>query len=267
LILGAGYGRRMLPITERRAKPSLPFRGVPIIRQIVERLSPITFRIGINLFYRPQDIVEALSGREVLFSLEQEILGTSGGVKKMVELFSIKDDIIVYNGDSLLFLDYNELIKFHKKNGAMVTLVVSSPRENYTRFSVKNHKLNITEDGEYIYCGAMVISSELLKEIPSGENIIKEFIVNQKIDVFPIENFLEFTNPASYLKKHGGITHIENGARVASDAIIEKSLVLKDASVSTGAVVLNSIIVSGEVSRGELIKDKIFIDGRTYPIS
>lgn len=267
LILGAGFGKRMLPITEKRAKPSLPFQGIPVIRQIAEKLSPVTQRIGVNLFYRPQDVVEALSGFEAVFSMEPAILGTSGGIKRMVEAFSIKDDVIVHNGDSLLSIDYGELIKFHSKSKAPITIVVSSPREGYTRFFIRNNQIEFSRNGNYIYCGAMVVSSEILSEIPEGENIIKEFVAKQKVNPYRIEEFLEFTNPRSFLEKHNGRTVVEKGAWVASDAIIEKSIVLKDSIIESGAVVINSIIVSGKVLRGEIIKDKIFIDGRTYEIS
>lgn len=267
LILGAGFGKRMLPITEKRAKPSLPFQGVPIVRQIAERLSSVTKKIGVNLFYRPQDVVEALSGLEVVFSMEATILGTSGGIIKMVEAFSIKEDIIVHNGDSLLSIDYGNLIEFHRRSGAPITIVVSSGREGYTRFLIRDNQIEFSRDGNYVYCGAMVISSKILGEIPEGENIIKDFAIKHKVNPYPIEEFLEFTDPHSYLEKHYGRTVVEEGAYVAPGAIIEKSIVLKGSIIETGAVIINSIVVSGRVLQGDIIKDKIFIDGRTYEIS
>jgi len=265
IVLAAGFGKRMLPITLRRAKPSLPIDGIPIIRRIAEKLEPVVDEIIVNLHHRPQDVVEALKGKSVGFSLEPKLLGTAGGVKRIARLFSLNEDVFIHNGDTILPLDYKNIVDFHTREQNPITMVVSRRKQGYSGISVRKGKVIPDEKGTHVYCGAMVISSELLHQITDGENIIKDFAVKFKVNAFEVEEFLEFTNPKSYLKYHKG-NSVEEGAFVHEESIIERSIIMKDAQISKGAVVVDSIVVSGKVPEGEFLKRRIFIDGEVYEI-
>ncbi len=267
LILSAGLGKRMLPITEKRAKSSLPFKGKPIVRHIAERMQEAVDHIGANIFYKAEDIVGALNGLDIFFSLESEVLGTAGGIKRMIEGFSIREDIIVQNGDTLLPVDYMELINFHKNSPYPITLILKESKGKYTRLGIKNNRI-VVGNGNFVYCGLMVISKDLLTYIPSAENIIVDFATRFEINSYILdEDFVEVTDPYSYLMFHQGKTWVEKGAETEDEAIIEGSIIMKDAKIGGGAVVKDSVVVSGKVENGEYLNNKIFIDGKVYKIS
>jgi len=267
LILSAGLGKRMLPITGKRAKSSLPFKGKPIVRHIAERMWDTVDRIGLNLSYKAEDVVGSLKGIDILFSLESEILGTAGGIKRMIEGFSIREDIIVQNGDTLLPVDYTKLIAFHKNSPFPITLVLKESKGKYTRLGIKNNHI-VVGNGDFIYCGLMVVSKDLLTYIPSAENIIIDFATRFEINSYILDkDFVEITDPYSYLMFHQGKTWVEKGAETKEEATIEGSIIMKDAKIGDGTVVKDSIVVSGKVENGEYLNNKIFIDGKVYEIS
>ncbi len=265
LILAAGQGRRMLPLTQARAKPSLPFKGIPIIKRIASGLSLHVDHLGVNLYHLPWEVVRALEGFPLALSLEERLLGTCGGIRRMVEAFSIKDDVIVQNGDSLFLSSYSDFIETHRRGKAPITLALCPYREGYTRVSIRDNRLVLGQGGHF-YCGAMIISREILGEIPPEGNLVLDFAAHHPVQGF-MAQALEFTDPTSYLEAHGNRVWVEEGAQVPPLALVEASVIMRDAVVERGAAVINSIIVRGRVPAGEFIEGKIFIDGRIYPIS
>ncbi len=265
LILAAGQGKRMLPLTQVRAKPSLPFKGVPIVKRIVSDLTSHVEALGVNLHHLPWEVVRALEGFSLAFSLEERLLGTCGGIRKMVEVFSIREDILVQNGDSLFLSSYSDFLDTHHQGKAPITLALCPYREGYTRVSIRENRL-VLGQGEHFYCGAMIISRKILEEFPPEGNLVLDFAVRHPVQGFRAEA-LEFTDPASYLAAHGNGLWSEEGAQVHPLALVEDSVIMRDAVVERGAAVINSIVVRGRVPAGEFIEGAIFIDGRIYPIS
>ncbi len=264
LILAAGKGERMFPLTLARAKPSLPFRGTPLVRKIAAQVSPFVNRIGVNIHHLPWEVTRALEGMDILFSMEGKLLGTCGGVKRMVEAFSIKEDIMVHNGDTLFLSSYHELIETHRIGKYPITLALCPYKQGYTRMKIQGGKLVLGEGDNY-YCGVAIISKEILGDLPMGKNLITDFVSRYPVGVFQGEA-LEFTNPASYLRAHGQGIWLEEGAEVHPLALVENSIIMRDGKVARGTAVVDSIVVRGEVPPGKVLEKEVFIDGRTYPI-
>ena len=105
MILGAGLGTRMRPLTKTRPKPMIEFKGKPLVDHILDRLKNSGFRdVVINVHYLP-DILEnhlkERAGLNILFSDERaELLDTGGGVKKALHLLG-DDAFLIHNSDSL----------------------------------------------------------------------------------------------------------------------------------------------------------------------
>src|SRR6266850_846237 len=104
MVLAAGLGERMKPLTWDRAKPAIPVLNRPAILHLLEHLARNGVnQAAINLHYQPESIrnlqplIEAL-GLRVFFSHEQTILGTAGGLKK-AELFLNDGTLIMVNSD------------------------------------------------------------------------------------------------------------------------------------------------------------------------
>lgn len=117
MILAAGEGTRLWPLTLDRPKPMLPVAGRPMLEYTIAwlRYHGVT-QIGINLHHCPQVVMDHLGdgsafGVEITYSVEKTILGTAGGVKGIASFFD--DTFILVYGDVLTDSDLKALIDFH----------------------------------------------------------------------------------------------------------------------------------------------------------
>ncbi len=130
MILAAGLGERMLPLTARVAKPALPLLNRPLIVEIARRLAEAGVRrLVVNLHHRGETVRGALGdgsalGLEVAYSEESERpLGTGGGVAR-ARAHLEGEPFLLLNGDSLPGCDLKALARAHRRAGALATLVV-----------------------------------------------------------------------------------------------------------------------------------------------
>jgi NDP-sugar pyrophosphorylase family protein len=128
MILAAGEGARLRPLTLERPKPMLPIGGKPLLEHIIDLLQRHGVReIAINLCHKPQAIIDYFGdgrrfGVEISYSLESPILGTAGAVKKLQHYFD-RTFTVIY-GDLLTDLDLTSLAEYHRARGGMVTVAL-----------------------------------------------------------------------------------------------------------------------------------------------
>ncbi len=140
MILAAGFGNRLWPLTQDRAKPAIPFLGRPLIAHSVDYLKNAgVTNIIVNLHYQGNSIRKALGdgtdfGVQIHYSEEAEILGTSGGIDKVRDLLS-DEDFIAINGKIVTDIDLHSAIQTHQQQGAIATLVLKENRAR-ERFSM-----------------------------------------------------------------------------------------------------------------------------------
>ena len=110
MILAAGFGTRLWPLTEDRTKPAIPFLNRPLIAYSIDYLAQAGIRdIIINLHHQPDSITGPLGdgsqfGVNIQYSYEEEILGTSGAIDKVRDQL-MDDDFIVINGKIVTNID------------------------------------------------------------------------------------------------------------------------------------------------------------------
>ena len=129
MILAAGLGTRLRPFTDELPKPLLPVAHRPQIEFVLEllRLSGVT-DVVINLHQLAEPIRSRLGARyrdllRIDYSVETELLGTGGGLKKVEDFFN-EDPFILINADTLMDLDLEGAIRRHIESGAAATMVV-----------------------------------------------------------------------------------------------------------------------------------------------
>lgn len=129
MILAAGFGTRLRPLTDITPKPLLPIGGKPLIEWnlLLLRRHGIT-EVIINLHHLGDQIEKALGdgsqlGMSVSYSRERGILGTGGGIKQAAPYFS-GEAFVVLNGDTLVDLDFGALVDSHHQHGALATMVL-----------------------------------------------------------------------------------------------------------------------------------------------
>jgi NDP-sugar pyrophosphorylase family protein len=187
MVLAAGFGERMRPLTEGRAKPSLPLLNKPIIVHALEYLKRFNISdVVINLHHQPESIRGQIGGGsrlglKVSYSEESIILGTAGGLKK-AETF-LRDDgpFILMNSDFISDCDLTAVLKKHRESGALATMVLIPPqsgadygvvevddRERIIRISGRPDGSPDPHASRYNFTGIHVLEPAIFEEIPAG---------------------------------------------------------------------------------------------------
>src|SRR5579872_6395571 len=184
LVLTAGLGTRLRPLTDVRAKAAIPVAGVPIVRRIAAWLAAqhVT-RLVLNLHHRPETVTAVLGdgedlGVHVRYSWEQpRVLGSAGGPRLALPIVGARTFFVI-NGDTLTDLDLSTLARAHTASGARVTLALVPNREflryggvridaqaRVTGFVVKGP----SAEGSYHYIGVQIVDADVFAALTSGE--------------------------------------------------------------------------------------------------
>jgi mannose-1-phosphate guanylyltransferase len=144
MILAAGLGTRLRPLTYVMPKPVAPVLNRPIVARIAELLAQHGFEdVVTNVSYLPEQIHDVLGdgsdfGLKVSYSAEPEPLGTAGGVGKVRDFLSETDSFLIISGDALTDIDLSAMREAHEANverGAIATLATKRV-EDTTQFGV-----------------------------------------------------------------------------------------------------------------------------------
>jgi mannose-1-phosphate guanylyltransferase len=183
MVMAAGLGTRLRPLTDFLPKPMMPIANRPVLHHLLNLLHRHDVReVGINLHAFP-DMIQSYFGdgstldMSITWSHEPELLGTAGGTKKLQSFFG-DETILVTSGDGLHDIDVTALLGHHRRMGGIATLSVkpvSDPSaygvvilDRDTRIRGFQEKPRRDEArSELANCGVYVIEAELLDRIPS----------------------------------------------------------------------------------------------------
>jgi mannose-1-phosphate guanylyltransferase/mannose-1-phosphate guanylyltransferase/phosphomannomutase len=212
MILAAGLGTRLRPLTYVMPKPVAPVLNRPIIAWIAELLARNGFEdVVTNLSYLPEQIREVLGdgsefGLRVTYSEEPEPLGTAGGVGKVRDFLSESESFLTISGDALTDIDLSAMRKAHEANVAMGAIATLATKrvEDTTQFGVV-----ITDDegriqgfqekpdpaealSDLANCGIYMFRREIFdyfpppdRPSPAGDEDQPPGFVDWAMDVFP----------------------------------------------------------------------------------
>ncbi len=185
MILAAGLGTRLRPLTNTIPKPLLPIAGTPLIVWNLLLLKRHGFhQVVINLHYLGPMIEQALGdgskfGMRIIYSHEPIILGTGGGIKKAEPYFS-GEPVLILNADTLVELDLEALRDFHRSRGAAATLALredqDAERWGLVEVGEQDRILRITGRGvreattiaQRMFAGIHILHPRLLQQVPKG---------------------------------------------------------------------------------------------------
>ena len=185
-ILAAGYGTRLEPLTIAVPKPMVPIVNLTTMQHNIELLKKHGFHnIAANIHYHPEQIENYFGdghafGVNLVYSFEEKLLGTAGGVKRMAEDIAKVDDMfLVLSSDALTDINLNRLIDYHKQKKALVTIALAKVKD-VDHFGV------VVQDGDgrimgfqekpkpadalsdMVNAGIYVFEPEALEMIPDG---------------------------------------------------------------------------------------------------
>jgi len=130
MIVAAGLGTRLRPLTQLRAKPALPLAGLPLIAYPLALLAAVGVReTVINLHHLPDSLRLAATrwrppGMTLHFSKESELLHTGGAIRRVADFLRGSDPCIVLGGDMLVDLDLAGMLERHRKEMRAASLVL-----------------------------------------------------------------------------------------------------------------------------------------------
>jgi mannose-1-phosphate guanylyltransferase len=131
MVLAAGKGTRLFPLTGVLPKPMAPVAGKPVLQHIFDLLARVGVEeIYVNVHYLADTILglygeeTRLDSAKIHFTREERLTGTAGGVKRLASVGAFDETFVVIMGDALTDVDVRELVAFHKENGAIATLAL-----------------------------------------------------------------------------------------------------------------------------------------------
>jgi NDP-sugar pyrophosphorylase family protein len=182
MILAAGVGSRLDPLTRNLPKPLVPIINKPVMEHIIELLAQNGFsRIMVNLHYHGEQIQEYFGDGSkwsvnLHYSLEDRLWGDAGSVKRCEDFFD--ETFLVIGGDDLTDMDLGQLVKQHREHRAICTIglsLVGDPAEygivlinehgKITRFLEKPKEVIFSNTAN---TGIYILEPEIFQLIPRG---------------------------------------------------------------------------------------------------
>ena len=155
MILAAGFGTRLFPLTIDRTKPAIPFLGKPLVGYVAEYVAKFGFKdVVVNLHHQPESVKKALGGGEdfgvkIHYTIEEpKILGTAGALDNARYLLEDETFLIV-NGKIITDIDISAALETHRKTGALATMVLmeNKKRERFSIVEIKDD--SVTGFGDF----------------------------------------------------------------------------------------------------------------------
>ena len=181
LLLTAGLGTRLRPLTMVRAKPAIPVAGTPMARRILHWLGSAGVTDAVlNLHHLPETIARVVGdgsdlGVRVRYSWERVLLGSAGGPRQALDIIGA-DTFLIVNADTLTDADLEPLISAHAAGGALVTMAVvpNTEPERYSglRVAESGAVLGVEPRGStrpsFHFIGVQVANAKAFADLPKG---------------------------------------------------------------------------------------------------
>ena len=268
-ILAAGLGDRLQPITKCLPKPLIPILGKPVLQTVIEKVSFVTDRIGVNLHYK-RDFIEdwiIRSGFVDMIKLfpEDPALGT-GGALRNAEAFLEDGSFLVHNSDIISDMDLMELIGCHLSSGNLATLAVHN-RPEFNKLVINEQGDLKAPDGNpadtdrlLAFTGVAVYRPEFLQLLPPGISSVvhawfKAIASGHRIGTLDVSGcyWTDIGTPASYAKavirelnRDGETVYIHPAITWCNNATLDGHVVIeKDSSCDRVSLLKNCIILPG----------------------
>ena len=266
MILCAGLGTRLSPLSSWRAKPLVPVGDRPALAHILDRVRAAgALRIAVNAHHRLHDL-RAFLPDDIALSEETTLLGTAGGVARGAALLGA-GDVLVWNGDILAEVDVHALFEAHRANVARdaceATLVVSAREgEGIGNVGVdaaghvvrlRRESVRAGEVRSADFLGIHLLGESLRAALPAEGDLVGDVYLpamrrGSSLGVFDYDAragaWWDIGTLASYraanfawLRARGADAFVGSGARVGEDVAIAGSIVGEGAIVvGTGTV-------------------------------
>ena len=280
MVMAAGMGSRLEPITLMIPKPLIPVMNRPLMDIILTQLYNVGVKEVIsNTYYLANQIIDRYKnnnlGIKFNYIKETELSGTAGGVKKCQFFFDKGEDFIVMSGDILTTADIDKAVEIHKASNAIATIGVKEiPHEYVSHFgvvvtdedgyitefqekpSVEEAKSNLINTGIYIF------NYKIFDYIPENEfcdfakNVFPKLLKERAINTFVVDEYWNDIGTIGQYKQ--SIQDVFNGVcQIDHDRIIDTNLgsyVCGDSKIPSTIRFVGNTVVGNNCKLGEYIK-------------
>jgi len=281
LLLTAGVGSRLHPLTLSRAKPAVPLAGVPLVTRILRTIAAAgVSRVVLNLHHRPETIARVAGdgadlGLALRYSWEQLVLGSAGGPRHALPLLD-SDPYLLLNGDTLATVDLRALWDHHRAHDALVTMALI-PNPEPHRFGgalvdADGWVTGFCRRGDprpnYHFFSAQLVNRSVFADLPDGvpdESVMRVYPAlmaarPRSVKAFVCAApFIEVGTPADYRRVHERLAAEDGvspwafssatggaGAVIAPTARLDRTILWDDVTIGAG-VVLERCVVADRV--------------------
>lgn len=293
MILAAGYGERLWPLTADRTKPALPVLGKPLVGYVAEYLARFGInQVVVNLHHHPNSVKQALGdgsqfGVQLEYVHEPIILGTSGALDNARALLE-DDTFIVVNGKLITDIDLDAALREHRERGALATLVLRR-NERFERFSFVELRDGLvkrfagmpsqdswnSDDAPLMFTGIHILEPRIFDYIPAG------IFSDSVIDVYPeaiargelilghvaegmwyelstLQRYLDIS--LALLQKEGLDVYAGANTSIDRGAEVRDSILWDNVNVEGGATLRRTILGDGvHVRSGDSFRDAVVV--------
>jgi len=295
MILSAGYGTRLWPLTEDRTKPAIPILGKPLVGYVAEYLARNGCdEIVVNLHHQPESVRKALGdggrfGVKLHYVEEPEILGTSGAIDNARALLD-GDTFVVVNGKIITNIDLHAALETHRRSEALATLVLM-PNVARERFTVVNTSDGLLEgfggmasreddggDVPLMFTGIQFLEPRIFDFIPRGvfshttNDVYPQAMAQgERIAVHVANVKNESWHELSTLQRYLGISlqllsereqtvTAGAGCEISAQAVVNESILWDNVAVEAGAQVRRTVLADNvKISSGEVVEDAVVV--------
>jgi NDP-sugar pyrophosphorylase family protein len=278
LVLAAGLGTRLQPLTLARAKAAAPVDGEPLVRRTIRWLGDHGLHdLVINLHYKPESITAVVGdgsdlGARVRYSFESPVLGSAGGPRHALPLLLSGSDertCVLVNGDTLTTVDLAAMIEQHRRSGAAVTMaLIPNPRpDKYGSVLLDGQQAvtGFTRRGAagFHFIGPQVIEVDAFMSLPDGvpsETVLglyPQLLAGRRGSVMGFVSdaaFKDIGTPADLLQTSLDLAAADGrpdcpnrgrGVRVAPTAAVSRSVLWDDVTIGDGAQLYECVVADG----------------------
>ena len=274
MVLAAGRGERMQPLSRVLPKPALPLLDQPVVASALQLAATVcTERLVVNTWHLADAMERAISdidlGIKISVSREPELMDTAGGIALARErgLLGERGPVLIINGDGWLNLNLDPLLVRMTRSADLVTLALL-PHLDPLRWSrvildptglvhrIKKPGQPDSNEVPFLYPGVMLVAREALNGLVARPGAVPECLwrpalANDRLGGVVVSgHWREIGTPADYLaavlgRLNGGAAVIHQSAKVHPSANIGAALIGRGARIAEGSIVGEAVVAEG----------------------
>jgi NDP-sugar pyrophosphorylase family protein len=302
IVLSAGYGTRLWPLTEDRTKPAIPILGKPLVGYVAEYLAGHGIdEIVVNLHHRPESVRRALGdggsfGVKLYYVEEPLILGTSGALDNTRDFFE-RETFVVVNGKIITDIDLSAALETHRNTNALATLVLlpNTLRERFSVVATEAGRVKAfggmpvageTGPAPLMFTGIQILEPRIFQYIPrgvfshsttdvypkaiaNGETVAAHVASGKWRELSTLKRYLDIS--VELLQESERTFIAGTGTVISKTATIDDSILWDNVEVAGGARVSRAVLADNvRIGDGELIENAVvvpraLVEGKTRP--